>query len=644
MAERQYWGIMSMPDDDHSAAHAAASHPDPNFRSEEGDNDVLEALFEEAAREAAERAVLVQPINSIKLTRFKQYLTLDLVLNPSLTLMAGSNNSGKSTILHALAVWEFCRLATTMERGGVAGLHPNRVGVQGFGIGDDEFSPINIPSLKHLWTNLKSGQKNPGQDGYTLKIGIQWTTGIGLKHLTFGLSLANDRLFIRVDASTLAAGDAVPRIAYLPPFAGISAHEQRVSGAVRRRRIGEGLAGAVLRNLLLDMQQENVRKRLVLRNSGKSGVKSKIKDKDLDDLRQSDPWEILQQTLREVFGAELAVSEFQEEYHSYIQVLVVKGTLSGHKLTPFKDFTKRDLMVEGSGFLQWLSVFALATSPDVDVLLLDEPDAHLHPQLQKELVNRLEKLTKASNKQVFVATHSSEILKSAYPERILEFRRGDSPRYLTADHHKVGLLEGIGAHYAPRIDQIRRTKRVFFHEGTSDLAVLRAAGKVLGKPLSEDWVPWRSERSHKERKMLWMALKEEIPGLTAISLRDRDEEEVNTVGPKLEDKGQTAVPGFDMRKWRRRHIESYLVAPKAMAAAAGKSESQIHEHLEEQHVLVINDSYFKSQCPDTLLEIRGKSILQGLNVTAGAVSEKLTPAEVCEDIETMVDLLAVAPL
>lgn len=630
---------MTTVSDDASKQGAVISAAADSSECEESGDLAFEALLEEASREAAERAVLVQPINSVTLTRFKQYRALSLDLNPSLSLMAGSNNSGKSSILHALAVWEFCRLATTMERGGVAGLHPNRVGVQGFGIGDDEFSPINIPSLKHMWTNLKPGQKDPGQDGYTLKIGIQWTTGVGLKRLTFGLSLANDRLFIRIDESNLAAGDAIPRIAYLPPFAGISAHEQRVSGAVRRRRIGEGLAGAVLRNLLLDMQQENIRKRAALRSSGSSGTKSKIKDKDLDDLRQSDPWEILQQTLREVFGAELAVSEFQEEYHSYIQVLVVKGNLSGHKLTPHKDFTKRDLMVEGSGFLQWLSVFALATSPDVEVLLLDEPDAHLHPQLQKELVDRLERLTKASNKQVFVATHSSEILKHAYPERILEFRSGDSPRYLTADHHKVGLLEGIGAHYSPRMDQIRHTKKVFFHEGTSDLAVLRSASKALGKPISDDWIPWRTERSHKERKMLWMALKEEIPGLTAISLRDRDEEEVNTVGPELQDKGQKVTAGFDMRKWRRRHIESYLIAPSTVAAAAGKSEEEVRKHLEDHHVLVINESYFKSQCPDTLLEIRGKAVLQGMHLTAGAVAEHLTSSDVCEDIETMVDLL-----
>jgi hypothetical protein len=74
MAQRQYWGIMSTPDDDHSAEQAVASRPDTDFRSEdEGDTDVLEALFEEAAREAAERALLVQPINSIKLTQPDPY-------------------------------------------------------------------------------------------------------------------------------------------------------------------------------------------------------------------------------------------------------------------------------------------------------------------------------------------------------------------------------------------------------------------------------------------------------------------------------------------------------------------------------------------------------------------------------------------
>lgn len=43
-------------------------------------------------------------------------------------------------------------------------------------------------------------------------------------------------------------------------------------------------------------------------------------------------------------------------------------------------------MVEGSGFLQWLSVYTLALNPSINVLLLDEPDAHLHTTLQDHLL------------------------------------------------------------------------------------------------------------------------------------------------------------------------------------------------------------------------------------------------------------------
>ncbi len=41
--------------------------------------------------------------------------------------------------------------------------------------------------------------------------------------------------------------------------------EMRLTGAIRRRRIGEGLAGAVLRNILLDMTEANLAERRRLR-------------------------------------------------------------------------------------------------------------------------------------------------------------------------------------------------------------------------------------------------------------------------------------------------------------------------------------------------------------------------------------------
>lgn len=152
--------------------------------------------------------------------------------------------------------------------------------------------------------------------------------------------------------------------------------EARTTGAIRRRRIGEGLAGAVFRNILLDLWERKAAERERLR-----GDRSKISDSDLASLRANDPWEILQQNPRETSGAELLVLSFREEYHSCIQVQVVKGTVGRCKIKRHPGYNLRDLMVEGSGFLEWLNVFALGTDLALDLLLLDEPDAHLYSSL-----------------------------------------------------------------------------------------------------------------------------------------------------------------------------------------------------------------------------------------------------------------------
>lgn len=69
-------------------------------------------------------------------------------------------------------------------------------------------------------------------------------------------------------------------------------------------------------------------------------------------------------------------------------------------------------MTEGSGFLQWLSVYTYALNKDIDVLLLDEPDAHLHCSLQMLLVSKLQNFIEKNNKQILIATHSTEIIKN----------------------------------------------------------------------------------------------------------------------------------------------------------------------------------------------------------------------------------------
>jgi predicted ATPase len=581
-------------------------------------------------------------ITRVVFHRFKQFRSQAFDLHPGVSLLGGGNNAGKSTILHGLAVWEFCRTAIEMERGADTFL-AGHAG-QGLGLGDDEFSPINVPSLKHLWTNLKT-QKDTEPDGYTLKIRCEWPRAEDIRHLEFGLALSNDRLFVKTTSSNLDLGDAIPRLAYLPPFAGMTDREMRTTGAVHRRRIGEGLAGAVLRSILLDMQEGNAEKRRKLREN-----RTKISDTDLATLRAQDPWELLQQNLRATFGAELDIAPFREEYHSYIQVEVVKGAVEGYKLKRHPGYNKRDLMVEGSGFLQWLSVFALATDPQIDVLLLDEPDAHLHSSLQEQLLESLERIADATGKQVLVATHSTEILRNADPSDILHVRSGGKGgRYLTEESQKVGLLAGLGSDYAPRVDKAKRTKRILFIEGRSDLPILKALAGKLSIPWPANWTEWATSRTQKERKQLYLALKEEIPDLMVLSLRDRDDEPAETVDSTLFDPLGSAETDFHPRRWRRRYIESYLLWPPAIAAAAGLSESEVVQRLMDHHAIAVGAHFTDSEPPQALLDVRAKAILRpsGSNATLGQfdvsaldVARVMDPGAIPDDIKTFLNEVA----
>ncbi|RYZ88447.1 MAG: ATP-binding protein, partial [Proteobacteria bacterium] len=542
-------------------------------------------------------------IKELKIKKFKKFKNQTIpLISESVSLIAGTNNSGKSSILHALAIWEFCRTIIESEKGFQAFLAGART--QGLGLADDEFSPILIPSLNHLWTNLASQKKSgEDEDGYTLRIRASWTSAEGSgKELEFGLALANDRMFVRATLSNLLEGDVLPKVAYLPPFAGITDRETRLPLAIRRRRIGEGLAGAVLRNVLLDLYSRNLRVRQELR-----GGRSKIRDQDLRALRETDPWELLQQALRLTFGAELSIDTFREEYHSYIKVHVTRGTVIGYRIKPFPNFKARDLMVEGSGFLQWLSVYALATDPELTTLLLDEPDAHLHSSLQLLLLKQLDEIVAKTKKQILIATHSSEILRNSAPDKILEVRTDHSPRFLSSESQKVGLLAGLGAEYSPRIDRLKQTKHLLLLEGEYDCRVLKQVAQAMNVEWPQQWVEWKSATGHKERKQLFLALAGEIDGLVAVSLRDRDDEPSASVGERLDDRGHTSnVVGFHCLKWRRRHIESYLLWPPALAAASGRSEESIVHDLQESFGIAVGHSFKDANPPVALLDIRGK--------------------------------------
>ena len=114
-------------------------------------------------------------IKKVTLHRFKQFRDAEIGLENGLSLIVGGNNSGKSSILQALATWQFCKTMLEIEKGRSSWLQTKAK--TGLGMGIADFTPMQIPSLTHLWTNLKANkEKEP--DGYTLKIGVYWPESV----------------------------------------------------------------------------------------------------------------------------------------------------------------------------------------------------------------------------------------------------------------------------------------------------------------------------------------------------------------------------------------------------------------------------------------------------------------------------------
>lgn len=575
-------------------------------------------------------------IHSITLKNFKKFRDKTIQLHHGLTLLVGGNNEGKSSILHALAVWEFCKRFLIINRGPKAIQQPNHSA--GVGMNIDDFTPINIPELKYLWTNLKPSS------GYNLSIKCEWNIEEVNKHLEIGLALANDRLFVKTLSSNVIRESEVPNVAYLPPFAGILDKEIWRYPAQRQKLIGQGLAGSVLRNVIIDMHNNNKVKRAELK-----GERSKIKTSDLKHLRESDPYELLNSVLFRTFQCQLIPREFNHNFHQYLHVDTVKGAKTNSKFKAFPNYKPRDIMTEGSGFLQWLSVYTFALDPNVDVLLLDEPDAHLHCSLQTNLFLNLQNIINQNQKQIFLATHSTEIIKAAPIDMIMDINKSRCA-YISSPKDLIKIMSGLGSEYNPIIDSVVRTKHILFVENESDAEILKCFARIAEIEWPSNLTVWPTASKHDYRNHVIDILRAQIEDVSMISLVDRDTSSYNTITDKLEDtsfkdKENNQCIYARFRKWRRSEIENYLLSKSVLSRVSGMTEAQIEDFFTQYALILPSSADFKKSemhaNTKPYFDLSGKEYIinfcKGMKINKFDIAQGFNKDEICDDILTLLN-------
>lgn len=456
----------------------------------------------------------------------------------SFDLLVGRNNSGKSTILQAMAIWQFC----------VDEFHRSRrTGSKGIQVVLPNFTALPVPEFILLWKNrtdrkypVDETSGKPKQEFILIEILLEWQDSAGDTN-TFGVELRyhSPQTIYAIPAGGWAKfrecekGGTLPRIAYVPPFSGLEPSEKRLDIPPMRQQVGKGQPGSVLRNLLLQV-------------STASPQKAKGKKNDVPALSD---WEELADIVQRWFNVKIS----QPLYDSSKDVFItVEYSQDG------KDY---DIISGGSGFHQTLTLLAFLFGYQPTTILLDEPDAHLHVNLQREILDYFKKKSQERGIQFLIATHAEEFARGVDASQIMSLLNRVPKRVDSTP----AVLRAMADVSNEEITRLTGSPYILYVEGESDERILRAWSGTCGAQDAIDKVCFKTmgggnKSSMKERAdQHFAALKEIIPNVERLMLFDFDD---------ADDAFHPPSNNQVLFEWKRRNIENYLLVPDAWERAA----------------------------------------------------------------------------
>ena len=129
-----------------------------------------------------------------------------------------------------------------------------------------------------------------------------------------------------------------------------------------------------------------------------------------------------------------------------------------------EDRMTRELYWAGFGFQVWCQLLThVARAKESSLLIVDEPEVYLHPDVQRQLLAILREL----GSDVLLATHSSEIMAEADPgEIVLVDKRSQSSERLKDVDGVQRALQSVGSIQNITLTALARNRRVLLSKVT----------------------------------------------------------------------------------------------------------------------------------------------------------------------------------
>ena len=462
-------------------------------------------------------------LTRLRVRNFKRFEELDVELGDPVVFV-GPNNSGKTTAMQALAMWD-CGLRAWSGKYADRTVPAKRPGVT---VGRRDIVSVPVPTARLLWRNqsVRRISRDTGRqvtsnilievlvDGVAAD-GSAWRCGMEFDYANPESVYCRSMRIDGSDWERMPVPSAVLETptAFLGPMSGLAANEARLDPGAVDVRIGEGRTSDVLRNLCHSLRNDD-----------------------------PDQWEAVARRMRTLFGVELD----PPVYLPHRGEITMSYREHGRTL---------DLSAAGRGMHQTLLLLAFLGARPGAVLLLDEPDAHLEILRQRDAYRSLTRAARETGGQVIAATHSEVLLNEAATNDAVVAFVG-RPHRLERRNQLSKALSLIGW---DQYHQAEQTGWVLYLEDSTDLDILRAFARRLNHEpalaaLEKPFLRSVLNQPRKARRH-FHGLREAFPALRGVALFDRLE--------RLPEDG-----GIAFLMWSKREIENYLCSRRTLEAFA----------------------------------------------------------------------------
>jgi AAA15 family ATPase/GTPase len=360
-------------------------------------------------------------LSKLQIKNFKSFENVSFDFHPKVNVLTGVNNAGKTTALEAIALWYECYKKLIRQ---APGSGTDRIYISGdyiLGMANWQYFPassftsVRSPNYNDIFTNLQKGTieltatfQSQNDATKNLDISIQLGSSDGGNYKIFcknfktlNYRLFNDRLFLKDPQDGI-------QLTYASPIAQVMPIEEKQMVSKIKFLKQSRSSSQVFRNRL--RQLESRRNGDFDRFVGE--LKAILTNNGTEDIKFT-------------FGTDA------NDLNEVVTIQIGRDT-------------PKDLSLLGSGTLQIIELLLslFEENRDLSLILLDEPDSHIHHSMQRRLLNTLENFS--PNGQVFLTTHNESLIRAAKPEWVFHLEQPPQNHYQPIINQSVmGIKKGF---------------------------------------------------------------------------------------------------------------------------------------------------------------------------------------------------------